>query len=282
MTKILITGGNGNLATLIKNNLSKVYEIISITRKEVNILNFDEIKNYLANKSFDILIHTAIKGGRRTIEENGDITHTNLQMWENILYFANHFKMIINFDSAAIYDRNTDIFNRKEEDVLTVPSDFYGFSKYNVYQRSLYYNHVYNFRVFNIFHIREEKDRFIHKCFLSKKEGKEITIFQDKYFDFVYEEDFIKILKFYLDNYLNSDALQKTINICYDQKYKLSDIARLIIEDESKVIIENSDLLFNYSGNADKLMKLGIELNGLDKSLTIYKDNFFKEENQLK
>lgn len=282
MTKILITGGNGNLATLIKNNLSNQYEIVCITRKEVNILNFDEIKNYLSNHSFDILIHTAIKGGRRTIEENGDITHTNLQMWENILYFTNHFKMIINFDSAAIYDRNTDIFNRKEEDLFTVPTDFYGFSKYNIYQRSLYYDQVFNFRVFNIFHIREEKDRFISKCFLSKKEGKVMNIFQDKYFDFVYEDDFIKIIKFYLDNYLNSSKLKKTINICYNQKYKLSDIARLIIKDESKIIVDNNNFLFNYSGNADKLYNMGIKLNGLEKSLSIYEENLFNEENEMK
>ena len=38
--------------------------------------------------------------------------------------------MIINFDSAAIYDRASDILNRKEEDLLTIPNDYYGFSKY--------------------------------------------------------------------------------------------------------------------------------------------------------
>ena len=41
MTKILITGGNGNLATIIKNNLSNDYDITSITRMNVNLLNFE-------------------------------------------------------------------------------------------------------------------------------------------------------------------------------------------------------------------------------------------------
>ena len=41
--------------------------------------------------------------------------------------------MIINFDSAAIYDRTTDILERREEELLTIPTDYYGFSKYVIY-----------------------------------------------------------------------------------------------------------------------------------------------------
>ena len=65
-------------------------------------------------------------------------------MFENILKFADKFKMIFNLDSWAIYDRNTDILNRKE-DLFIVPLDYYRFSKYNIYQRSLQYENVYNF-----------------------------------------------------------------------------------------------------------------------------------------
>ena len=67
--KILITGGNGNIAKMIKKNLSKYYEIDNPSRQELNILNGDEINNYLNNKNYDVLIHTAILGGRRTKEE---------------------------------------------------------------------------------------------------------------------------------------------------------------------------------------------------------------------
>jgi dTDP-4-dehydrorhamnose reductase len=131
--------------------------------------------------------------------------------------------MIINFDSAAIYDRSTDILNRKEPELHTIPTDYYGFSKYNIFKRSLQYDNVYNFRVFNIFHVNEEPDRFIKSCFLAKKNGTNVTIFEDKFFDFVYEYDFVKIIKFYFDHMNSQIYLQKTINICYEKKYKLSD-----------------------------------------------------------
>ena len=179
--KILITGGDGNIAKMIKNNLSSNYEIVNLSRNELNILNYEDIKNYLDKNKFDILVHTAILGGRRLKEENGDVTHYNLLMFENLLKFSDQFKMIINFDSAAIYNRSTDILNRKEDQLNTIPNDYYGFSKYVIYQRSLQYNHFYNFRIFNIFHSNEEPDRFIKSCFLANKNGKEITIFEDKY-----------------------------------------------------------------------------------------------------
>lgn len=270
--KILITGGNGNIAKMINNKLSLKYEITAPGRDILNVLLFNNVKEYLENNSFDILIHTAIQGGRRTKDENGDVTHNNLLMLENILKFAHKFKMIINMDSGAIYDRSTNILNRSEDELLTVPSDYYGFSKYLIYQRSLQYDNFYNFRIFNIFHEKEEKDRFIKACFLAKKYKTEVNIFEDKFFDFMYEDDFIKIINYYLENYQNN--LPKTLNLCYNEKYKLSQIAELIFGCKSdKIIIGKNDSLNNYCGKNDILRSFNIPLLGLEKSLEKYREN---------
>ena len=268
--KVLVTGGNGNIAKMIKNNLQcDEYEITNLSRNDLDVLSFTQIEKYLTENNFDILVHTAILGGRRTKEENGDVTHKNLVMFENLLFFAHKFKMIINFDSAAIYDRSTDILNRKESELYTIPTDYYGFSKYNIFKRSLQYNNVYNFRIFNIFHVNEEPDRFIKSCFTAKKNGNSVTIFEDKYFDFVYEDDFVKIVKFYFDNVNSQTDLQKTINICYEKKYKLSDIATIILQDESKInIIKNNSM--NYSGDGSLLKSLHIDLVGLEDNISKY------------
>jgi UDP-glucose 4-epimerase len=273
--KILITGGNGNIAKMIKNNLSSYFEITNLNRNELNILNYEDIKNYLDKNNFDILVHTAILGGRRTKEDNGDVIHINLLMLENLLKFSDKFKMIINFDSAAIYDRSTDILNRKEDDLFTIPNDYYGFSKYVIYQRSLQYNNFYNFRIFNIFHSAEEEARFIKSCFIANKNSTDVTIFDDKYFDFVYEDDFVLIIKYYFDNYENQSILNKTINICYEKKYKLSDIAKLIMNDHSKIKILNSESKNNYSGNGTVLNNLNLNLLGLEESLKKYEEKFY-------
>jgi nucleoside-diphosphate-sugar epimerase len=266
--KILITGGCGNIAKIINKNLSNIHDIIALPRNELNILNYTEVKNYLNENTFDVLIHTAILGGRRTKEETSDVFYNNVLMFENLLKFANKFKIIINFDSAAIYDRSTDILNRKESELNTIPIDYYAFSKYVINNLSLQYNNIYNFRIFNLFHSNEESDRFIKSCFLASKNNTVVTIFEDKYFDFVYEDDFIKILNYYLLN-VGSIKLEKTINICYQDKYKLSEVAKLI-DPNIQLNIIKKESINNYSGDGTLLSNLNIDLLGLNKSLEIY------------
>ena len=274
MIKILITGGNGNIAKMIKNNLSDYYDITNLSRTELNILDIKAIESYLQNNNFDILVHTPINGGRRTKTENGDVTHFNILMFENMVLFADKFKMIINLDSAAIYDRNTDILNRSENDIYTIPHDYYGFSKYVIYKRTLQYDNIYNFRIFNIFHENEEPDRFIKRCMIANCDNTTVTIHEDKYFDFVYVDDFIKICTYYFDNCNNKEVLEKTINICYTEKYTLSDIAKLILSNKDKIEIIKSTSKNNYSGKDDLLHNLNLNLDGLEKSLTKYEKAF--------
>jgi len=272
--KILITGGNGNIAKMIKNNLSSFYTIVNPNHQELDVLNLYQLESFLNDNKFDILIHTAIIGGRRTKEENEDIVYKNILMLENLLKFADNFKMILNFDSGAIYDRSTDILNRKEDELITIPTDYYGFSKYLIYKRSLHYDHFFNLRIFNIFHPNEETDRFIKSCFLAKKNNTKITIFNNKYFDFVYEDDFISIIKYYCDNYDDREKLLKTVNICYETKYTLYDIAHMIIPDKEQIIIVNNELNNNYSGNPELLNKLNLPFIGLKNSLLIYEEKY--------
>lgn len=276
--KILITGGNGNLANMIKKHLDKYYIIINPSHNKLDLLDFNKLNNYLNENEFDILINTAIIGGRRCKPDNYDTFYYNMLMFENIIHFSHKFKMIINFDSAAIYDRKTNINMRNEDELFTIPTDYYGFSKYTIYKRSLQYSHMFNLRIFNIFHINEEPERFIKSCFISKYQNKHLTIQNDKYFDFVYEDDFINIVKYYIDNLNQIHNLKKTINICYDTKYKLSEIAFKIINNKDLINVVNNDLHFNYSGSNELLKNMNINLLGLDKTLKIY-ENKYKEIN---
>lgn len=270
--KILITGGKGNIATIIKNSLYNEYDITTPSHGELDMLDFQQLSNYLKERHFDILIHTAICGGRRTIEDESTSVYKNLVMFENLLKFSERFKMIINLDSGAIYDRSTDIYNRKESELFTIPTDYYGFSKYLIYKRTEFIPHIFNLRIFNIFHENEEPDRFIKSCFYAKKNNTDITIYHDKYFDFVYKDDFIIILKHYLSNYAVQSSLQKTVNISYSQKYKLSDIAKLIMgpSEDVKIRILNDNCTNNYCGDNSSLIQMNIHLNGLEKSIESY------------
>ena len=267
MKSILISGGNGNLAKMIRTNLSNEFNITSITRADFDMIDGKAIESYLSDKHFDILVHTAIIGGRRTKEETADVVYQHLLIFENFMKFAHKFEIIINFDSGAIYDRETDIYCRTEESLVSVPKDYYGFSKYLIYKRSLQYNNVFNFRIFNIFHAREEDNRFIKSCFLAQRNKTHVTIFKDKWFDFMYEDDFIKIVRYYLTAPISD--LKKTINLSYQTKYKLSDIAKILINNELIDIVDPITS-HNYCGNGDLLLQMGIPMDGLESGIKKY------------
>ena len=269
MKSILITGGNGNLAKMIKRHFNN---ITSISRADFDLLDCKAFEHYLSDKTFDVLIHTAISGGRRGKEETGEVVYQNLLMFENIMKFSDNFQIIMNFDSGAIYDRNSDIYCRKEGDLFSVPKDYYGFSKYMIYKRSLQYDNVFNFRIFNIFHVNEEDNRFIKACFLAKQNSTKVSIFKDKYFDFIYEDDFIKIVRYYLTAPISE--LKKTINLSYQTKYRLSDIAKIIVNDDF-IEINDPNTTHNYCGNGDELEKLCIEMDGLESSIQKYAKLFY-------
>ena len=277
--KILITGGNGNIAKIIKNNLTNnSYQNTQHTfnapgRDKLNLLDANMVKYFMEHNDFDICFHTCILGGRRTKAEDYDVVYINLLMFENLMKYSHKFKMIFNMDSGAIYDRNTDILNRKEEEINTIPEDFYGFSKYIIHQRSLSHNNLYNLRIFNIFHPNEEDNRFIKLCFSNSI----MNIQDDKYFDFVYYLDFIKIIEYYVNNIDNQEILPKTINISYDKKYKLSEIARIIspniklnISNEN---ISNENSKNNYSGNPEKVNNFKLNFMGLENSINHYRES---------
>jgi dTDP-4-dehydrorhamnose reductase len=273
MKSILITGGNGNLAKMIRTQLSNEFNITSITRADFDMLDGRAIDNYLADKSFDVLIHTAICGGRRGKEETGEVVYQNLLMFENFMKFEKKFGLIINFDSGAIYDRDTDIYCHAETDesLVSVPKDYYGFSKYLIYKRSLSYSNVFNFRIFNIFHVNEEDNRFIKACFLAKRNKTRVTIFKDKWFDFMYEDDFIKIVRHYLTAPVSD--LKKTINLSYQTKYRLSDIAKMIVDNDLIDIIDPITS-HNYCGNGDQLAQMNLLMDGLEAGIQKFSDHF--------
>lgn len=263
--KILITGENSDIDIIIKKYLLNDYNITFISKTELNLLNFNDIKLYLDNNNFDIIIHTAIIGRKNN---DNEIIYNNLLMFENIIKFVDRFKMFINLDSGATYNTKTNIMNRKEYELETIPTENYDLSKYIIYQRSVLYHNIYNLRLFNIFHSNENEYKFIKKCFINKNN---VIITEDKYFDFFYEEDFIKVLKYYINNIFNQNNLIKTINLCYTKKYKLSEIYELITKQKYDKILINSET--NYCGNNDLLLKYNLNFIGLIKGLIKYKND---------
>ena len=252
--KILITGGKGFIANEIYNKLKYKYDIYNPCRDELNLLDKNNIKKYFENNIiYDLVIHTAIKGGSRLQNDLIDIFYHNLKMFYNLLEYKNKFLKLINFSSGAIYNRNFDI--NGENDILTSnPDDYYGFSKNIIDRLILNIDNFYNIRIFNVFSKNEKESRFIKTCINNINEKKNIIINNDRYFDFFYIDDLIKVIEYYLNN----NNLIKDIDLCYKEKYKLSEIAKIITNNNIKIEI-NSLSNLNYIGNHTNLYTYNID-----------------------
>jgi nucleoside-diphosphate-sugar epimerase len=206
--KILITGGNGYIAQSIYDALKNEHDVALITRQDFDLTDTESTNQWFQDKHFDLLIHTAVVGGNRLNPEDESIIKSNLQMWRNLLYNQSSFAQLIQFGSGAeLYAKDTP----------------YGLSKSVIAESIKTKSNFTNIRIFAVFDKNELDRRFI-KANIQRYINKEsIIIHQDKYMDFLYMDDLISIIKFSILH-----PTVSLINCCYQEKYKLSDIANII------------------------------------------------------
>lgn len=222
MKKILITGSNGFIARNITARLINC-EITLTNRSNLNPLIASDVDNFFKDKYFDVVIHTAIKGGTRLAEDESEFVYQNCLMHFNILRNQQSFGKYISFGSGAELDRALDI-DQSSTYVKSLPIDPYGMSKILIARSGEAFDKFYNIRIFNIFNEDELPTRMIKGNIFRYINRESMIIHQDKYMDFMYFDDFMKIVNFYI---YEKDC-PKVINCSYEKKYLLSDIARYI------------------------------------------------------
>ena len=79
-------------------------------------------------------------------------------------------------------------------------------------------------------------------------------------------------MKYYIDNVGNKEKLFKTLNLSYQEKYTLADIAKMIIgtDADKQIIVHNDKRQHNYCGDNSLLKSMNIELIGLGGGIIKY------------
>jgi dTDP-4-dehydrorhamnose reductase len=244
--KILITGGNGYIAKSLSKGLNE-HEITLITRQDFDLTDSKSTNDWFKGKFFDVVIHTAIKGGSRLKQDEGGDFYQNLQMFYNLYYNQHCFGKLISFGSGA---------------ELGQPTDPYGLSKKIINEFLKPEVNFYNIRIFAVFDENELDTRFIKgniKRYINKEE---IIIHQDKLMDFFYMPDLVTLVNYYI----KENHLPKVTECSYDKKYSLLDIANLINNlSEYKVPIKQLD----FTEGNPYIGKTSLQLNyvGLEKGI---------------
>jgi nucleoside-diphosphate-sugar epimerase len=243
--KILITGGNGYVASSLYQALKQNHDITSTNRLTLDLTNRQTVDEFFTAVYFDAVIHCAIQGGSRLKKDDDISAYNNITMFHNLLENKNRYGKLINIGSGAeIYASNTP----------------YGYSKKVINSVIQEIQDFYTLRVFNVFDENEPTTRFIKSSIQKSLKNEFIEIHQNKYMDFFYMKDFIKIVEHYLLN----DDLEKEINCVYETKNSLFDVALII----KKLANIQSGILFNESGMAvpyvGNFKNIGLDFVGLE------------------
>jgi UDP-glucose 4-epimerase len=248
--RILITGANGYIGKTLHNALRDAHYVTAITRQEVNLTNATAVKDFFDKSHFfDLVIHCAVAGGSRLMKDDWSVMDRNLMMYYNLVANQLRFSKLIHFGSGA---------------ETYMPKEPYGYSKKVIAKSILSRVDFYNIKLFGLFDENELDTRFIKANILRYIKKEPIQIHENKFMDFFYMQDLIKVINYYI----SENEPPKEFDCVYKEKsYTLRGIATLINElsdYEVEVLVEN-EAGDNYTSKYRT--ELPIELIGLEEGI---------------
>ena len=181
--KILVTGGNGRFAKVLKNENNSL-NLKFLSKKEFDILNLKSIEKSLIKHAPKILIHTA--GLSRPMEQHERNISNSIDL--NIIGTANVVKMCKKYDIKVIYFSTNYVYdcikgNFKETDGIK-PINNYGLSKMGGEASVLMYKNSLVLRI-----------QMTEKPFAYKK------AYTNVYSNYMFHEELVKILPKLIKNF---------------------------------------------------------------------------------
>ena len=265
--RVLFTGAGGFVGSQLVPLLEMDgWEIVRPSSKQVRLDREEEVDTLFKHGEYNAIIHAAIVGGRRGVEDTEKVFMTNMLMFENIFRHVEKCGLFINLDSGASLGRPPLSEEPNSWDLgKKVPADPYGFSKYCIAQRVLSHRKGRNLRIWGCFGPNETQSRFFKTNIKNYIRRKDIVIHQDMKMDFIYSEDLHQIINYYLTSGDNINI--KDFNCVYYEKYYLSEIGEMInnLDDyEVNINIEGSYPEHSYCGAP---YSLGINYLGIEKGI---------------
>lgn len=254
--KILIIGANGfigkHLCRHLLNDTS--YSLFAPDSKTLNLMNESSVDAYIGTTRPDIIINCANRGGGRD-SGNENIIHDNLRMFFNIVKHSDKVSKIIHFGSGAEYSKHKNIVDVKEEEAeLVLPLDEYGFYKSICSKFIEKSDNNLNLRVFGCYGEFENYEfKFISNAIVKNLLHLPITINKNVFFDYIYVDDLVKIVDYFLKN----SASHKVYNVTTGMKIDLLSLAKLVNETSdftSEIKVINEGFNNEYTSVNDRLM----------------------------
>lgn len=230
MKKLLILGGNGFAGRNLREYLSAFsaeYIIDAPSSSELNLLDEIKVHDWLACGSYDVVVNAAIANQRRSsFAVNHSELECDLRMFCNLERCSDLYGKMLYFGSGAEYDKRFPICSVKESDIgKSIPTTDYGFAKYIIGKYIEKSENIYNLRIFGLYGKYEDYGTtFISGACCKALMGIPISIRQNVFFDYLYIDDFCRIVKHFVD----SDPGYRTYNVTSGTRVDLITLAETV------------------------------------------------------
>ena len=260
---ILLTGGSGFIGRNIHESfLVDKYNVLSPSSLELNVADEKSVADYLHKHTVDVVIHAAVKPSHRNAKDFSTIFYINTRMFFNLERYKEYFEKILVIGSGAIYDNRNYQPKMKEDSWKEhIPVDEHGYCKYVCEKVIAHCSNIYDLRVFGIFGKYEDYAiRFISNAICKVLFDLPISIKQNRKFDYLYVNDFMPILDWFVQN----EPKYQAYNITPDSSISLYDLAVIVREVAGKplhpIVISQEGMGLEYSGDNSRL-KSEFDLN---------------------
>ena len=195
-----------------------------------------------------------MKPCHRNAKDLSNLFYTNTRMFFNLERHKHEYEKMLVLGSGAIYDvRHYRPKMREEEWTVYIPSDEHGYCKYVCEKVIESSTNIYDLRIFGIYGKYEDYAiRFISNAICKTLFDLPITIKQNRKFDYLYVNDLMPVLDWFVGNV----PQYHSYNITPDTSISLLDLA-LIVKDISgkdlPVHINQDGLGLEYSGDNVRL-----------------------------
>ena len=252
--RILITGGSGFIGRNLAEQFASIYEVLAPSSAELDLLKERDVREYLNEHSFDVIVHAATTRSNRRLAAPPDLLDRNCRMFFNLARNEGRFGKMIHFGSGAEYER-TQLPARVREDYFDtrVPADAYGFSKYICAKYIERSERILNLRLFGVFGPYEDYTvRFISNACCRVLKNLPIVLRQDVLFDYLYAKDLAQITRWFIDN----NARHKAYNVCTGRPEAITELARMVAEASGcnpSVSVIHGGMDAEYTGDNSRL-----------------------------
>lgn len=224
MKRILITGGSGFVGRNLKESLAGKYTIFAPSHKELELLDYDALEQYVLSNKIDVIVHGAIHVPMFNGAEKEFFN--DMQMFTNMEKISHKVEKLLYFGSGAEFDKRYDISMVTEEELgKTIPTSEYGLAKYTMNMIARQSSNIYNLRLFGIFGKYELWNiKFLSGLCCKALFDLPLTVRKDCYFDFFFIEDLPQIISWFIENTPD----WHDYNICQGKQYLLSELAEMV------------------------------------------------------